>query len=211
MSVMVKPISQRLIETVFSIPAAYKLAQVMIGARRGRDRFVQLYVRPQPGEQLLDIGCGTGDILEHLPATLRYTGFDPHEPYIRSARERWGVRGKFETGSVAAPPDSPAGYDLVIAQGVLHHLDDAAAAQLVTLARGALKPGGRLVTLDPVLHQDQGLVSRTLVSRDRGQFVRTPDAYERIFLDLGMKISGHVVKDMLYFPYSHFVGEAGSS
>ena len=35
-----------------------------------------------------------------------------------------------------------AQYDLVLAIGVLHHLDDEQAEEFLNLARSALKPGG---------------------------------------------------------------------
>jgi SAM-dependent methyltransferase len=52
-------------------------------------------------------------------------------------------------GVVASRADWNAGcYDIVMAFGVLHHLDDAEGRELFRGARRALKPGGRFVTLD---------------------------------------------------------------
>jgi SAM-dependent methyltransferase len=68
-------------------------------------------------------------------------------------------------------------FDVVIATGLLHHLDDAQSLQLMQLAWSALKPGGRLVTNDPCYTEKQNVISHFLVSRDRGQNVRTLREY----------------------------------
>jgi SAM-dependent methyltransferase len=60
------------------------------------DGYVYLseHVRPVPGEKVLDIGCGPGDILENLPA-VDYLGFDINLKYVEAAQERFGRRGRF--------------------------------------------------------------------------------------------------------------------
>ena len=55
-----------------------------------------------------------------------------------------------------------AHYDLVLAWGVLHHLDDDQAGEFMSLARRGLKPTGRLVTLDPCYTDDQSRLARYL-------------------------------------------------
>ena len=61
--------------------------------------------------------------------------------------------------------------------GVLHHLDDIEAANLLALLRSALKPGARLVTEDPVLVENQNAIARQLIKWDRGRNVRTANEY----------------------------------
>jgi ubiquinone/menaquinone biosynthesis C-methylase UbiE len=34
---------------------------------RARRIFVEEYLRPKPGQRILDVGCGTGDLLAYLP------------------------------------------------------------------------------------------------------------------------------------------------
>ena len=65
-------------------------------ARRiARKRFVERHVRPRESDVILDIGCGTADIPEYLPASTRYVGMDMSESYVAAARRRWGTRGTF--------------------------------------------------------------------------------------------------------------------
>src|SRR3954469_11432428 len=102
------------------------------------------YVRPQPGERVLDIGCGPGDALEYLPE-VDYTGVDLSERYIEAARERWGDRGTFVCADVRDAEFEGKEFDVVMSVGVLHHLDDAAARGLIDLAARRLAAGGRFV------------------------------------------------------------------
>ncbi len=56
--------------------------------QRVRHQVVVDRLAPQPGETLLDYGCGTGQLSERLPADVGYLGFDWAEALVeRSAHE----------------------------------------------------------------------------------------------------------------------------
>src|SRR4030095_16582354 len=106
--------------------------------------------------------CGPADILQHLPK-LDYTGFDANPDYITTATRNYGDRGHFYCQRVSEEPlAANEGYDIVLAIGVLHHLDDAEAEKLFRLAHTALLPGGRLVTLDGVFTKEQSRLARLI-------------------------------------------------
>ena len=79
--------------SVLGIPAAYRLFFLIVGGDV-RKIYTTEYVKAQPGEKVLDIGCGPGDILEYLP-DVKYTGFDLSPEYIEAAKKRFGERGRF--------------------------------------------------------------------------------------------------------------------
>ena len=153
--------------SVFSLPAVYRFAQRSIGSPEVRAAFVNERVRPSPGDRILDIGCGTGDIVQLL-GQVEYIGYDPKAEYIESARERYGDLGEFFVGSVGAVDLEPESFDICIAKGVLHHLDDGAAVDLFREAARVLRPGGRLITMDPVLTDDQPRIARFLTEHQTG-------------------------------------------
>ena len=191
---------------LLSVPAFYSALQTAVGAPNARIRFVTEHVRPEPGEEILDIGCGTGEILQLLKGQT-YVGFDLSESYIEAARARFGSLGRFLVGSVAQPPPLAGAFDLVIAVGVLHHLDDPGAQTLVDLARSHLRPGGRLVTLDPVLVPGQNPLARALAMRDRGDFVRSPSEYAALASARFESVVTTEHHDYLRLPYSHLAME----
>jgi SAM-dependent methyltransferase len=161
-------------------PLLYDLFQRLVGANAWRRNFVRVFVLPElrKGARIIDIGCGTGDLLQHLPADISYVGFDRNEAYIVAARKRFAGRdARFECKSVE--PGSVAherAFDVALAIGLMHHLDDAEALVLLESAKGALTDAGFLFLLDPVLVAEQSRLARFVVSKDRGQNVRTLEA-----------------------------------
>jgi ArsR family transcriptional regulator len=117
----------------------------------------------EPIGRLLDIGTGTGRLLELLADRAQAAlGIDASRAMLALARAR--LAGP-EFGHCAvrlgdmyrlALPD--AAFDLVLMQMLLHHAEDPAAA-LAEAAR-VLRPGGRLVVVDLAAHDDAATVSR---------------------------------------------------
>jgi SAM-dependent methyltransferase len=191
-------------------PLVYSLFRRVVGRDEWRARYAREYLRAQPGQRVLDIGCGTGDILEVLPA-VEYWGYDASAEYIERARARFGTRGTFTCRAVdESLPVAAAGFDLVIAHGLLHHLDDAAAATLFRIARRALKPGGRLVTYDGCFVEGQSPLARLFLRLDRGKHVRTREAYEALARRQFGEVRAFVRHDLLRIPYTHLIMECGT-
>jgi cyclopropane fatty-acyl-phospholipid synthase-like methyltransferase len=160
-----------------------------------------------PGAKVLDIGCGPANMLEFLP-DVRYIGFDASEAYIAEAQKRWGLRGEFTCATVNAQNLQERGFDIVLAIGVLHHLDDQESRGLFNLAHEALRPGGRLVTLDGVYVSKQSPIARYLISKDRGEYVRHLDEYESLARGEFPDTKATVLHDLLApMPYTHLIME----
>lgn len=175
-----------------------------MGARRGRERVARERIRPFPGIRILDLGCGPADILDSLPEDVTYVGYDMSPEYIAAARARFASRGTFhcrllEETEVASLPS----FDLVMGIGVLHHLDDTTARRFMRIAKAALKPGGRIYTVDPCLEPGQSPIARFLISRDRGQHVRDAAGYLALPDGLGLEVQG-TVTHQAWIPYTHW-------
>jgi len=196
-----------MIKDLLARAGVYSLAARAIGATEGRRRYVSRYIRPQAGDRILDIGCGPGDILEALPA-VDYHGFDLSADYVAAAREKFGARGQFHVESVNLDlVKKYAGFDLVLALGVLHHLTDAEAVDLFRVAHAALKPGGRLVTLDGCFKAGQSSIARQLLKNDRGQYVRDEPAYLGLARRVFSAVKPTIASDLLRIPYTHLIME----
>ena len=188
-------------------PSIYSLFARLVGATRGRRLFIQRHVRPHKGGRILDIGCGPADILDALPE-VDYHGFDQSADYIASARKRFGVRGHFHVEAVNRElVKKYADFDLVLAIGVLHHLTDSEAIELLNVAQAALKPGGRLVTLDGCFVEDQSPIARRLLKLDRGVYVREAGAYLGLARQVFRDVKSCLATDFLRIPYTHIVLE----
>ncbi len=109
----------------------------------------------QPGEQVLDVGCGTGTLAmeaqERVGATGRAFGIDPGVQQIARARSKAAAHRlpvDFRVGVIEHLPFPDQTFDVVLSAIMMHHLpDDLKRHGLAEIAR-VLKPGGRLVIAD---------------------------------------------------------------
>jgi SAM-dependent methyltransferase len=190
------------VRAVLSAPTVYKLWSNLVGAEQWRSSLAREHIRPQPGERVLDLGCGPAELLPHL-GDVSYTGVDISERYIASARARHGDRGTFSVGDAVDIDPGLQGFDVVLAFGVLHHIDDDGVRLMLAGAARALKPDGLMVTSDGVFVAGQNPVARGIIARDRGQHVRTSEAYTALAAGSFDSVEAVVRHDMLRIPYSH--------
>jgi SAM-dependent methyltransferase len=196
------------IRGILSNPSVYDFVQSALGAGRARKRLIRDHIRPTSSDHLLDIGCGTGELLNYLPANIHYIGFDLSPNYIDAARERYGDRGRFECSDVADFKSADLlGVDLVLAIGVLHHLDDDQARRLFQTAWDKLRPGGRFISMDGALIEGQSRIARALILRDRGQNIRSPNGYQALAASKFSTIICKIRHDLLHVPYTHCILE----
>ncbi len=95
-----------------------------------------------PNEGVLDVGCGTGSLLEYLatrPERPTLTGIDASPLYLAAARARNKVWNVLE-GDACAIPFPDATFDRVLSQLVLQFIPDAVCAAR-EMAR-VVRPGG---------------------------------------------------------------------
>jgi SAM-dependent methyltransferase len=93
----------------------------------------------------LDVGCGIGRNLAHLPAGS--VGVDPNPHSVAIARER-GCDARTPEAFRAAT-DLPAAFDSLLVAHVLEHLTPGEADALVAEYLGRVRPGGRVVLITP--------------------------------------------------------------
>ena len=192
---------------VLALPVVYRLFSTLMGAHRSRTDCVAKYIRPKASDRVLDCGCGPGDLFKYL-ADVDYVGIDIDAHYIAEARSRFGDRATFRLGPLGPETmTEEAHYDLVLAWGVLHHLNDDQVREFMTLARHALKPAGRLVTLDPCYTEGQSRVARYLLDKDRGRHVRSLEEWPHLVTPTFPSAAFHVRHDLLRIPYTHLIME----
>lgn len=190
------------VRAILSHPLVYSGLQSLMGAHSSRKSFVKNYVKPFPGMQILDIGCGPADILAYLPQAS-YSGFDISQDYIGQARKRFGTLGNFNCKLLSIEDlERLPQFDVVFALGLIHHLDDDEAVGVIKMALHALKPGGRLLTVDPCWDPSQNLVARLLIRGDRGQNVRDKAGYETL-AKVVFEAPRVEVRHRAWIPYTH--------
>jgi len=192
------------VRSILSAPLIYDLFQNFMGANSSREMLTKCYIKPLQGERVLDIGCGTARILDNL-GNVEYFGFDLSPEYIKKAKERYSEEGNFKCAPVTDTNILDLGhFDIVLAIGLIHHLNDDDVIALTKLAFSALKTGGRFITVDPCFSTDQNLISKYLVSKDRGQNVRNKREYFRL-LSSNFDSIDSVIRHQKWIPYTHCI------
>jgi ubiquinone/menaquinone biosynthesis C-methylase UbiE len=106
------------------------------------------------GQRVLEIGCGTGNLLTALARRtpgIDAVGIDPDRAALRRARRK-AARGalaiRYEYAFAADLPLPDGGVDVVLSSLMLHHLDEPGRGRALAEVRRVLAPGGRLHVLD---------------------------------------------------------------
>ncbi|MEQ1820246.1 MAG: methyltransferase domain-containing protein [Terricaulis sp.] len=120
------------------------------------DRMLQPLTQPafdllnlQPGERVLDIGCGAGATTLAAASYIgdgEAVGVDISKPLLELARARAGARGAnahFVEADVSAAPLRDAPFDAAFSRFGVMFFDDTAAA--FAKIRAAMNPNGRIV------------------------------------------------------------------
>ncbi len=118
---------------------------------------------PQDAGRLLDVGTGTGRVLELLaPRISRGLGIDASKAMLALARARLSRAGcaqcAVRLGDMYRLKLADASFDVVVLQMVLHHAEDPAGV-LAETAR-VLRPGGAAIVIDLAAHDRQDLTAR---------------------------------------------------
>jgi ubiquinone/menaquinone biosynthesis C-methylase UbiE len=122
----------------------------------------------QPGEHVLDVGCGTGTLAIEVSLRVgsagRVAGVDPGTQQIARARSKAARRNlpiDFQIGVIERLPFPDQTFDVVLSTLMMHHLPDSLKRQGLSEIARVLKPGGRLVIADFKRKKDrQGQLAR---------------------------------------------------
>ena len=170
-------------DAIIGIPFVYNLVRPLVvgGIDMGP---VLSPLRVKGTDTVVDVGCGTGIALEHLPRFARYVGFDTDRRALDAARKRAVQRaGKGGAGEMIEFREKPLERcdveeldpDVAIFAGLLHHLDDETCERLLALLLSSARLRS-VVTLD-VTFLPGRFVNNLLTILDRGQHPRHPGAY----------------------------------
>jgi 2-polyprenyl-3-methyl-5-hydroxy-6-metoxy-1,4-benzoquinol methylase len=131
----------------------------------------------RPGDVVLDLGCGTGQI--SLPLAVQgadVVGIDVSPSMADRLQAEARRRGLRSVTAVAVPIEKlvlePETYDLIVSSYALHHLRDPDKARLVQSCYQWLRPGGRLVIADMMLGRGGSARDRAIIRAKIGTLAR---------------------------------------
>jgi arsenite methyltransferase len=104
----------------------------------------------EPGERVLDIGCGPAYLAAEMAEAVGAEGFvlgvDPSPAMLAIAARRASPGMELAEGHALSLPSPDASFDAAVSTQVYEYVEDIAGA--LVEARRVLKPGGRLLILD---------------------------------------------------------------
>lgn len=169
------------------------------------------WLAPQASENILDLGCGDGQLTERIAqAGARVTGIDASTNMVAAARAR-GIAA--QEGSAESLPFADRSFDAVFSNAVLHWVRGQDA--MMTEVHRVLRPGGRFVAemgghgnIAAIRVAFAAVLARLGHAElgERGNYYPTPDAYAR-----RLTSHGFTVARMILFPRPTPLGAGGMS
>lgn len=190
---------------IFDNAYLFKWFQKIVSPKNSSKLIIEEIIRPAGVKKVIDFGCGIGHLANEFESA-EYLGIEPLKKCVDLAQKNYrSITANFIVGDhnnlTSIPRET---YDLIIAIGVLHHMDNQAVQVFIKQANRILTKGGRLVTFDPVFHQSQSKVSKLIVKQDRGLWVRTPEQYMNQFVNMSVSsLNYKIYSKLLRIPYDH--------
>lgn len=126
-----------------------------LGTNGRNSRMVIELANIKPGDQVLDVGCGTGSLTltaqPYAGPGGKVYGIDASPEMIEVAQKkafRSGLEVTFEVGLIEKLAFPDATFDVVISRLAIHHLPDDLKRMGFTEILRVLKPGGHLMIAD---------------------------------------------------------------
>lgn len=195
------------LESVLKHPKMYLKLQNFMGADRLRKKCIEI-IDPQPSDSILDIGCGPGQIFDFMPKIKKYYGFDTEKRYIDYASKKYLNLGEFfncEFDEKFLNSTKIDSIDKVFLMGILHHIPNKVAIDLLKLLCRVLKPTGSVISLDPCYTPNQSIISKFIAKNDRGKFVRTESEYLSLFKNIFSEIDGKIFHNTCRIPSTEII------
>ena len=197
------------IYSILEFPYLYSKFQSLVGGNIREWLFEKHWNLSNFNGKIIEVGCGPADSLQFLPFA-KYVGFDINPSYIDKAKKKWSDRGTFLNGTLKQLENNPElkNADIILFVGVLHHLGDEETDQVLSFAKNILSKDGKVLGIEPAFSKKQSLISKLIVSLDRGVNVRDYDNWKILFQKYFPNIESNLHHNLLRIPYTHILFQA---
>ena len=159
-----------------------------------------------PGDRVLDLGCGNGNLIRMLGEVKQVScwGADLSPQMIREAGKNLGEGVNLAVADAASLPYGDGQFDIVICNASFHHYTEPERA--VEEIRRVLRTGGTLILGDPTIpgRLARKLLNQAVHKRDSGDF----KIYDKAEITSLFSTRGFRVHSWKRINYRSFVFEA---
>lgn len=139
-------------------------------------KIIKKYFSVTSEDQVLDVGCGTGEFSLFFPAK-NYIGIDIDASNIEYAKQHYDRQFLIADGKKLPFEDNHFSKCLVV--GVFHHLSDPDAHAVLAEIKRVLTPDGVFLVMEDT--QSTNVATTLLHHFDQGKFIRTREEWSGIF------------------------------
>lgn len=187
-------------------PRIYNLYQSIIGARNFQKRFVNDYLKIKDGFNVLELGCGTGNIARFISKNVNYTGMDFCPNYINYVKNKFPYF-KFFNKDLGKAWESDCTYNLVYAEAILSAMSEEQVHNLCESIKKCTNNESRIVFSDMNYSDSLGYFQKMLYKSERNNVIRSKDEYVTL-LTKYFNIDNISVMEHIYrIPYSKLIFE----
>jgi ubiquinone/menaquinone biosynthesis C-methylase UbiE len=152
------------------------LRWILEGGYRGHHRVIATHLTNVG--RTLDLGCGTGIYARFFPPQS-YVGADIDPDYIAAAQSKF-PNHRFLVQDATQTSFQDGEFDACMISGVLHHLDDELATQMVKEAARVVRPDGAIIIWEDIPAPRWNLIGHVIHRLDLGSHIRTPAGYRAL-------------------------------
>jgi SAM-dependent methyltransferase len=198
-----------MLKRILDAPVMYQSFQKAGGFFGARLKAIGEFLELRPGMTIIDIGCGPGYTAKYLPSGVDYIGFDIDQSYITHANKKFSHLGRFLYRYFDAEAARVfSAVDLVMMNGVLHHIPDEELLATLRNVHDVLRPGGLLFSLDGCYRKGQSSFRKWMLDNDRGEFVRDEAGYRKILEQVFGEVRLNIRENYSRIPYTFVIGVA---
>jgi cyclopropane fatty-acyl-phospholipid synthase-like methyltransferase len=175
-----------------NFPNLWLLMQKMIGGNGSKQEFATKWYSLQ--KNILEIGCSVGNVSSCFTRykDINFVGIDIDAAVIRVAEKRFKNFPNFNFRHCYLSDYLSEGkfFDYILFAGILHHVDDQTAIQLLQDVKKCAAKEASIIVYDPEMTtpDDNILLRLFLKNMEQGQFVRSRAEYQNLIELSGLRI-----------------------
>lgn len=191
---------------ILAYPRIYNLYQSLIGANAYLKHFSETFIETEKYVRMLDMGCGTANIVPFLSSKIDYLGIDFSQKYINYASRKYS-KHTFLCGNICEQNQINGAFDIIISKGVMAGLNDIELLKMFDVITSLSNKNTRIILSDMNHRNDSSVFEKFIQRHERNKELRSKDDYIRL-ISQKFKIDKITELNNVYrIPYSRIVFE----
>ena len=132
---------------ILEYPQIYNFYQFLIGSHSYLKNYKSKFLKLENGMKILDVGCGTSNILRFIDEKVEYFGVDCSKKYIDYCLKNFPEH-RFINQSICKNLDIDENFDVIISKGVLAALSDVQLSEMLEVIVDLAKKNTKIILSD---------------------------------------------------------------